>query len=304
MIDENTQRKISFYPSIGGGELREYQRLVTEYNSLPDGEKNPKEKPRPKFRRTSTKTMSLADVYDYIRTPHTLTGYRVYNGRTYYGKDGDLLSVTNFVRESPGEYKLRKTFLFDNVVFGGVPKGEDGVTRRKKSNFNNERKDEEGNSYKVEGIIYSELVVIDLDHLKEQGIKLDELRSLISQDTEIGLRLLFVSPSGDGLKLICKSKRGFNSPEEYKREYDSLVLCISEKLKRIYPSFVVDTSGSDISRTCFLCYDPEALLLDSSFEFDSAKYPVPEKEKPVRRTYSNSYSDDDGIDDFLLLEDT
>lgn len=262
MANELRERSISFYPAIG-------RKGYSYYISLSEEDRKKKEN-RPKFRRTSTKSLSLQEVAECISSPL-------------------LKELTEEVR-SAEDYKLKKTFLLDNVVFGGIPKDSEGKTRRKKDNFSKER----------EGVVFSGLVVIDLDHLKEQGIGLSELREVVSQDKEIGLRLLFTSPSGDGLKLICKSKNGFDSAESYEREYFALVNYLSTFLRNIFPLFVVDTSGKDISRTCFLCYDPEALLFDNDNEFDSSKYPAPIKERPKRNTYLSRYqAEEDGIEELV-----
>lgn len=277
-----TERVISFYPSIGRD----------KYNSwrvLPEEERK---KFRPPFRKLSTRTLSLAEVADYISSPLTKPETR-YNEKT-------LSALTDELRNSE-DYKIKKTFLLDNVVFAGVPELREEErtdktsgrvykikTQRKKANF-------------TDKAIFSGLVVIDLDHLKEQSIDLAELREVVSQDSEIGLRLLFVSPSGDGLKLICKSKRGYSTPKEYEREYFALVNYLSSTLGERYPSFVVDTSGKDVSRTCFLCHDPEVRLFSYDTEFNSDIHPAPKKETPSRTYYSSqSWGDDDGIEELVL----
>lgn len=283
MIEELTKKAISFYPCIG-------RTKYNVYTSLSDEERGRKEN-RPRFSKLSVNTLSLSDIADYISSPLTKTGYGT-------GMEKALPALTEEVRNSE-DYKTKKTFLFDNVVFAGVPEYKEEERTDKTTGKTYIHKTQRRKANFTDKAIYSGYVVIDLDHLREQGISLNELRDRVSKDTEIGLKLLFISPSGDGLKLVCKSKKGYRTPEEYEREYYSLVLCLSRKLKEVYPSFVVDTSGKDISRTCFLCHDPEVQLFENDLEFDSTNYPVPEKERPVRRTYANYDTGDDGIEEIV-----
>lgn len=282
--DELTERVISFYPSAG-------RKSYNFWKALPEEKRI---KSLPPFRRISTRTMSLAELAEYISSPMTKT------------EDGEtaLPALTKELRDSGEEYKAKKTYLLPGVVVEGVPivKLEDKTdkttgqtkkvkTQRKKANF-------------TDGAVFSGLVIIDLDHLSENGIDLRELREAISQNGELGLRLLFVSPSGDGLKIVCKSKRGFDSPQTYEREYFALADYFRKFIEKRYSSetasAVVDTSGKDISRLCFLCHDPEVMLFAPTTYFDSEKYPAPKKETPKREyCYSQSWGDDGGIGELV-----
>ncbi|WP_317129478.1 BT4734/BF3469 family protein, partial [Prevotella heparinolytica] len=68
-------------------------------------------------------------------------------------------------------------------------------------------------------------------------------------DTE----LLFVSPSGNGLKwIIPVDLKGW----EHSRT--SRLLPTVSKKRQVLP--LVDMSGSDVARSCFLPYDPQAYI--------------------------------------------
>lgn len=277
---------ISYYPSIG-------REGYDSFRLLSDEEKAQKEN-RPRFRKISTRTMSLEDVADYITSQQIRTGLD-FRGRPS-GSEKTLPSLTEEVRNS-SDYKLMKTFLFDNVVFAGVPEKR-RETRRNKEGQTYEVTTQRAKANFTDKAVFSGLVILDIDHLKEQGVDLSDLRESLREDSELGLRLLFVSPSGDGLKIVCKSKRGYHSPKEYEREYSAIVNYLSSSLRKKYPSLEVDTSGKDISRTCFLCHDPEAVLFPPTTEFDSEKHPAPESKRPQRprREYSPTFGDDDGIE--------
>ena len=88
-------------------------------------------------------------------------------------------------------------------------------------------------------IKHSGLIAIDFDHL---GIRLDELRERLIKDRYTFL--LFVSPSGDGLKLIVKI------PDDIKTHSFS-----AAALTDYYKDEKLD-EFRDISRVCFESYDP------------------------------------------------
>jgi len=92
----------------------------------------------------------------------------------------------------------------------------------------------------------SGLMVIDIDKIDEPT----ELKQIISIDKEIDLVMAFISPSGNGLKLIVRVE--FEYFTTYFNGYSSY-------LKHTY-KIEIDQSGKDISRSCFLCHDPEVYV--------------------------------------------
>lgn len=191
----------------------------------------------------------------------------------------ELLSQNN--RE---EYKKQKGLILPSATFGGI---FDYRSRDQK------KLSEQGKRGLLSA---SGLVVIDIDHISETGHTLDELREALSADSEIGVRLIFVSPSGDGLKVICKTSKEISDPQSYRTVFDSLRHYINSRYGEI-----VDKSGSDITRLCLLCYDPDARILDSEGTFDPDRHPVPKREIPRSEyTYAeSSASGDDGIEEIV-----
>ncbi|MGY5846622.1 BT4734/BF3469 family protein [Salegentibacter sp. HM20] len=98
---------------------------------------------------------------------------------------------------------------------------------------------------------HSNLLCLDFDHLEN----LPKTRHLLLKDKLIKTCLLFTSPSGDGLKWIVKIDTDCATHRDY---FNS----ISNYLKSTY-NLTPDPSGKDISRACFLCHDPEAVLRES-----------------------------------------
>lgn len=172
------------------------------------------------------------------------------------------------------EYKESKKTLLPTVTFGGVfsPEGRSTANILSPTGY----------------------ITLDFDHLEEQGQTIEEIKSILRQDTEIGLRLLFVSPSGDGIKAVCKSLKRVNNGEEYKEVYNSLKYYLESK----YKGLKLDKSGSNIDRTCLLCYDPESILLESGSYFNPDLHPVPKRETPKREYKSYDFADD-GIEEIV-----
>ena len=212
-------------------------------------------------------TLSLDDVWERI-TDNTL------KGQTDYLRS--LLSQNN-----TEEYKRQKGKILPSVTFGGV------------FDYRSTDKTKLSEEGKVGLLQSSGLVIIDIDHLSELGYSLDDLKERLSQDKESGVRLVFVSPSGDGLKVVCKVSSTIKDKDSYKEVYNSLRYYINSRYGEI-----VDKSGSDISRLCLLCQDKTARIVDSEDVFRPDLHPVPQRERPVRE-YQFTYSGEDGIEEIV-----
>lgn len=95
----------------------------------------------------------------------------------------------------------------------------------------------------------SDLLVLDFDHLPDP----ERVKQQLLEDPYFDTEMLFVSPSGTGLKWVIRNC----DPEkpEHSRFFNgvSYYLSVTYKLK-------VDLSGKDRSRACFLPYDPGCYL--------------------------------------------
>ena len=95
---------------------------------------------------------------------------------------------------------------------------------------------------------YSGFICVDLDHVQD----LDKTKQLLLDDKEIVTALLFVSPSGKGLKWIVLTPldRGSHG------------YCFNAIAKYLHTTYGIqmDLSGRDTARACFLSYDPEAFI--------------------------------------------
>lgn len=97
-------------------------------------------------------------------------------------------------------------------------------------------------------IQHSGLITLDFDHVSN----LQELRDILLRDRYFETELMFVSPSGDGLKwIISIDLKECNHQDWFK--------AIAAYLKATY-QLEVDKSGKDISRACFLPHDPAVYI--------------------------------------------
>ncbi|HZL11569.1 MAG TPA: BT4734/BF3469 family protein [Prolixibacteraceae bacterium] len=97
-------------------------------------------------------------------------------------------------------------------------------------------------------IQHSGLITLDFDHVSN----LKELKETLLQDQYFETELMFFSPSGDGLKWIV--------PIDLKEgTHLQLFKAIAAYIKATY-KLEIDNSGKDISRACFLPFDPEVYI--------------------------------------------
>jgi hypothetical protein len=92
------------------------------------------------------------------------------------------------------------------------------------------------------------LLCVDFDHLQN----LNDLKSRLLADEYFDTQLLFVSPSGDGLKWIISIDTNQITHGDY-------FAAVANYILQTY-GVAVDKSGRDISRACFLPHDPQAFI--------------------------------------------
>ena len=97
-------------------------------------------------------------------------------------------------------------------------------------------------------IQHSNLLVLDFDHIAN----VEDLKQKLLQDQYFETELLFISPSGDGLKWVIP----INIHEAVHQDY---YRAVKNYIKATY-NLDVDQSGKDVCRACFLPYDKEAYI--------------------------------------------
>lgn len=120
-----------------------------------------------------------------------------------------------------------KTKLLDNVTFSGL--------FNKRTDDNLEQ--------------YSGLICLDIDKVDNpEGLKQELMES------KLPIVIMFISPTGNGLKVVTKSCSDVNRHPEYFKYYE-------DYFKTNY-DIQIDKSCKNISRTCFLSYDKEIYYKD------------------------------------------
>ena len=172
---------------------------------------------------------TVPDKFSYFDAPITNTTrnreYSLFEAYRNITTDIELQNLTHMVRNAPHI----KSKILPYITASGLFK------ERKFSEI----------------ISYSSIVSIDLDDLEmddtNQGIK-----TKIFADTFLNPGLIFVSPSGNGLKIFIRVTHG--DPQQHNDYFNA----VSMYLYSTY-SVTADPACRDISRACFLCHDPNAM---------------------------------------------
>ena len=97
-------------------------------------------------------------------------------------------------------------------------------------------------------IQHSGLMTLDLDHVSD----VKQFKKALLEDRFFETQLLFVSPSGDGLKWVVAIDLEKGTHLEW-------FVAITNYIKETY-QFKLDASGKDVCRCCFLPHDPEVYI--------------------------------------------
>ena len=217
----------------------------------------------------------------YNRTTNTtpksgLSIYQVYRLILGEGTNNNLRSLTEKLRsisdpDPKREHDLRRDFKKQNfpaVSFGGEfsERANDKLVRS------------------------SNLACLDFDHIGTTE-QVEEVKQRIAQETELDPVLLFVSPSGDGLKVVVNIRQEIQNDSDFKGVFKSLRRFCQERLN-LNP----DEARKDISGLCYLPYDGEAVLNQAGAGFDVEKWkpveapkqaPVVAPQRPIRTESSD-----------------
>lgn len=102
-------------------------------------------------------------------------------------------------------------------------------------------------------VMRSPFIVLDIDDLSST----DEARQLQQQftrDDKVETALCFVSPKGRGVKWVVRL------PQWAQHDDFKLSFLAMQQHVGFHYGIAIDTSGSDVCRTCFLPYDPECYI--------------------------------------------
>ncbi len=176
-------------------------------------------------------TMNKLPVFSYFKAPVSnivpsksisiLDAFKMIKGDMFLKNTKNLRNLTDKI-----EARKYKAANFDYVTFSGTFSERNDKALRK----------------------HSGLMAIDFDHIPN----LSELKNNLLSDEYFETEILFYSPSGDGLKWIIPIDLSKASHPDYFKAVAAYILqCYQVK---------VDQSGKDISRACFLPYDPDVYI--------------------------------------------
>lgn len=109
------------------------------------------------------------------------------------------------------------------------------------------------NFRKKDCFAYTNYLILDIDHIQEKEFNLDELFHKITKDQRVVLA--FRSPSNDGIKVFFKFHEKCYDSGKYTLFYKYFAHQFS---KQYGLDQVIDKTTSDVSRACFVSYDPKA----------------------------------------------
>jgi hypothetical protein len=118
-------------------------------------------------------------------------------------------------------------------------------------------------------IVHSGYICLDIDHI-ESETELQRIKALLINDNSVVVaRLVFRSPSGDGLKVVYELPEGMKQAlwdaeadsERIGQLHKHFYEMISRYLNGKYG--IVTDHTSDVARTCFLCHDADAYFDES-----------------------------------------
>lgn len=136
-------------------------------------------------------------------------------------------------------------------------------------------------------IRHSGLMCLDIDKISDKN-QLETIKNNLLTDKEIGTLLLFVSPSGSGLKWFIKIPPVKNTHLMY-------FLAVENYLNTVY-KIIVDTSGKDVTRKCLVGHDPSAFIADIT-SVNELNQSFLEKWLPIQERVTNKEFDNTDVEE-------
>lgn len=171
-------------------------------------------------------------------------------GRVNYVKEADLYGIYRYIVEP--KYAKRQTDTLRTII-------SDEERKRYKANnfayclfsgtFGVDRKND--------GLqLHSGLLCLDFDHLNQvvftDNARLDEVRRILINDPYFETLLLFVSPSGNGLKWVIPI-------DLEKATHEQWYTGVSNYIRATY-GLQADPACKNVARACFLPHDPDCYI--------------------------------------------
>lgn len=97
--------------------------------------------------------------------------------------------------------------------------------------------------------------IIDIDHISDNQADLEMLRQRLKADERVAL--LFMSPGGDGLKVLFLLDSPCTDTKRFSESYKSFAFALGEQYGI---TDCIDFKTADVTRVCFLAHDPLAYI--------------------------------------------
>lgn len=124
---------------------------------------------------------------------------------------------------------------------------------------------------KKENFVFTERFIVDIDHLSDYELDLQQIKEKLSADSRV--ELLFTSPGGDGLKVLFVLSEKISDSGYYAMFYKSFCIRLAEQYQL---RGAVDIKTNDVSRCCFVSFDPDAYFNSNAEKIIATQY-LPEE---------------------------
>lgn len=114
---------------------------------------------------------------------------------------------------------------------------------------------------------YAEHFILDIDKISDGSHSLSELKSRFAQDPRVVLQ--FTSPGNDGIKLLFRLTHRITDPGLFSTFYKLFTARFADQYAI---PFLVDRVTHDVSRCCFMSFDPDAYLNREAVSVDPDEY--------------------------------
>ncbi len=108
---------------------------------------------------------------------------------------------------------------------------------------------------KTVNFAFTHYFILDIDHLTAQEKDITTLKNEMSQDPRV--KLIFLSPGGNGLKVFLQLDQACYDTGKYTLFYKVFALAFARQYNLLQN---IDTRTADITRACFISYDPQAFF--------------------------------------------
>lgn len=106
---------------------------------------------------------------------------------------------------------------------------------------------------RTDNFAYCSYFVLDIDHISEKGLDREQLRQTVLSDNRV--RLFYTSPSRDGFKLLFRLRERCYDAGIFSLFYRTFAHAFAA---RYHIEQVIDAKTCDVTRACFLSFDPDA----------------------------------------------